>query len=137
MMNPDDAVPKNTHEVSLFFTLAAMAGGLLWGMIRITAVVGGPAPYDRSDVVKASIDAVCALVSAFISALFISPGVVAWAGIEDLRMMGIIYLSVGLVFWQVAPFISRLLVKAIPDIIATMLSHRGAKIDQEDTNEPR
>jgi len=62
MMNPDDAVPKNTHEVSLFFTLAAMAGGLLWGMIRITAVVGGPAPYDRSDVVKASIDAVLLLL---------------------------------------------------------------------------
>lgn len=135
-MNPDDAV-KNTNEVSMFFTLAAMAGGLLWGMIRITAVVGGPAPYDRSDVVKASIDAVCALVSAFISALFISPGVVSWLGIEDLRMMGIVYLAIGLVFWQVAPFISRLLVKAIPDIIATMLAQRGAKNTQEESDEPR
>lgn len=135
-MNPESPV-KSAHEVSLFFTLAAMAGGLLWGMIRVTAVVGGPAPYDRSDVVKASVDALCALVSAFISALFISPGVVAWLGIEDLRMMGIIYLAIGLVFWQVAPFISRLLVKAIPDIIATMLVQRGAKSTQEPTDEPR
>lgn len=135
-MNPDEPV-RNAHEVSVFFTLAAMAGGLLWGMIRITAVVGGPAPYDRSDVVKASIDAVCALISAFISALFVSPGVVAWAGVENVRMVGVIYLAVGLVFWQVAPFISRLLVKAIPDIIATMLAHRGAKVGQEDSNEPR
>ena len=135
-MNPDEPV-RNAHEVRLFFTLAAMAGGLLWGMIRVTAVVGGPAPYDRSDVVKASVDALCALVSAFISALFISPGVVAWMGVEDLRMMGIIYLAIGLVFWQVAPFISRLLVKAIPDIIATMLAHRGAKVEQEATDESR
>lgn len=134
-MNPDDV--KNAHEFSLFFTLAAMAGGLLWGMIRITAVVGGPAPYDRSDVVKASIDAVCALISAFISALFVSPGVVAWSGVENIRMIGVIYLAVGLVFWQVAPFISRLLVKAIPDIIATMLNHRGAKVEQEATDESR
>lgn len=135
-MNPDEPV-RNAHEVSVFFTLAAMAGGLLWGMIRVTAVVGGPAPYDRSDVVKASVDALCALVSAFISALFISPGVVAWMGIEDLRMMGIIYLAIGLVFWQVAPFISRLLVKAIPDIIATMLAQRGAKSTQEASDESR
>lgn len=119
-MSPDNPV-KSAHEVSLFFTLAAMAGGLLWGMIRITAVVGGPAPYDRSDVVKASIDAICALVSAFISALFISPGVVSWMGIDDLRMMGIIYLMIGLVFWQVAPFLSRLLVKAIPNVIGGMI----------------
>lgn len=135
-MTPESPV-KSAHEVSLFFTLAAMAGGLLWGMIRITAVVGGPAPYDRTDVVKASVDALCALVSAFISALFISPGVVAWIGIEDLRMMGIVYLAVGLVFWQVAPFISRLLVKAIPDIIGTMLAQRGAKSAQEAPDEPR
>lgn len=135
-MTPESPV-KNAHEVSLFFTLAAMAGGLLWGMIRVTAVVGGPAPYDRSDVVKASIDALCALVSAFISALFISPGVVSWMGIEDLRMMGVIYLAIGLVFWQVAPFISRLLVKAIPDIISTMLAQRGAKTDQGVGDEPR
>ena len=130
-MNPDDV--KNTHEVSLFFTLAAMAGGLLWGMIRITAVVGGPAPYDRSDVVKASIDAICALVSAFISALFISPGVVSWMGIDDLRMMGIIYLMIGLVFWQVAPFLSRLLVKAIPNVIGGMIP--GNK--NSDNGEPK
>lgn len=135
-MNPETPI-KSAHEVSVFFTLAAMAGGLLWGMIRVTAVVGGPAPYDRSDVVKASVDALCALVSAFISALFISPGVVAWLGIEDLRMMGIIYLAVGLVFWQVAPFISRLLVKAIPDIISTMLAQRGAKSAPEAPDEPR
>lgn len=131
-MTPETPV-KSAHEVSLFFMLAAMAGGLLWGMIRITAVVGGPAPYDRSDVVKAAIDAICALVSAFISALFISPGVVGWLGVEDLRMMGVVYLAIGLIFWQVAPFISRLLVKAIPDIIATMLAQRGAKLDQGDT----
>lgn len=135
-MNPENPI-KSAHEVSVFFTLAAMAGGLLWGMIRVTAVVGGPAPYDRTDVVKASVDALCALVSAFISALFISPGVVAWLGIEDLRMMGIIYLAVGLVFWQVAPFISRLLVKAIPDIISTMLAQRGAKSAPEAPDEPR
>lgn len=135
-MNPETPI-KSAHEVSVFFTLAAMAGGLLWGMIRVTAVVGGPAPYDRTDVVKASVDALCALVSAFISALFISPGVVAWLGIEDLRMMGIIYLAVGLVFWQVAPFISRLLVKAIPDIISTMLAQRGAKSGPEAPDEPR
>ena len=131
-MSPDNPV-KSAHEVSLFFTLAAMAGGLLWGMIRITAVVGGPAPYDRSDVVKASIDAICALVSAFISALFISPGVVSWMGIEDLRMMGIIYLMVGLVFWQVAPFLSRLLVKAIPNVIGGMIP--GNK--NSDNGEPK
>ena len=131
-MSPDNPV-KSAHEVSLFFTLAAMAGGLLWGMIRITAVVGGPAPYDRSDVVKASIDAVCALVSAFISALFISPGVVSWMGIDDLRMMGIIYLMIGLVFWQVAPFLSRLLVKAIPNVIGGMIP--GNK--NSDNGEPK
>lgn len=131
-MSPDNPV-KSAHEVSLFFTLAAMAGGLLWGMIRITAVVGGPAPYDRSDVVKASIDAICALVSAFISALFISPGVVSWMGINDLRMMGIIYLMIGLVFWQVAPFISRLLVKAIPNVIGGMIP--GTKTS--DNGEPK
>ena len=131
-MSPDNPV-KSAHEVSLFFTLAAMAGGLLWGMIRITAVVGGPAPYDRSDVVKASIDAVCALVSAFISALFISPGVVSWMGIDDLRMMGIIYLMIGLVFWQVAPFLSRLLVKAIPNVIGGMIP--GNK--NSDSGEPK
>lgn len=131
-MSPDNPV-KSAHEVSLFFTLAAMAGGLLWGMIRITAVVGGPAPYDRSDVVKASIDAICALVSAFISALFISPGVVSWMGIEDLRMMGIIYLMIGLVFWQVAPFLSRLLVKAIPNVIGGMIP--GNK--NSDNGEPK
>ena len=131
-MSPDNPV-KSAHEVSLFFTLAAMAGGLLWGMIRITAVVGGPAPYDRSDVVKASIDAICALVSAFISALFISPGVVSWMGIDDLRMMGIIYLMVGLVFWQVAPFLSRLLVKAIPNVIGGMIP--GNK--NSDNGEPK
>lgn len=131
-MSPDNPV-KSAHEVSLFFTLAAMAGGLLWGMIRITAVVGGPAPYDRSDVVKASIDAICALVSAFISALFISPGVVSWMGIDDLRMMGIIYLMIGLVFWQVAPFISRLLVKAIPNVIGGMIP--GNK--NSDNGEPK
>ena len=131
-MSPDNPV-KSAHEVSLFFTLAAMAGGLLWGMIRITAVVGGPAPYDRSDVVKASIDAICALVSAFISALFISPGVVSWMGIDDLRMMGIIYLMIGLVFWQVAPFQSRLLVKAIPNVIGGMIP--GNK--NSDNGEPK
>lgn len=131
-MSPDNPV-KSAHEVSLFFTLAAMAGGLLWGMIRITAVVGGPAPYDRSDVVKASIDAICALVSAFISALFISPGVVSWMGIDDLRMMGIIYLMIGLVFWQVAPFLSRLLVKAIPNVIEGMIP--GNK--NSDNGEPK
>ena len=131
-MIPDTPV-KSAHEVSLFFTLAAMAGGLLWGMIRITAVVGGPAPYDRSDVVKASIDAICALVSAFISALFISPGVVSWMGIDDLRMMGIIYLMIGLVFWQVAPFLSRLLVKAIPNVIGGMIP--GNK--NSDNGEPK
>lgn len=131
-MSPDNPV-KSAHEVSLFFTLAAMAGGLLWGMIRITAVVGGPAPYDRSDVVKASIDAICALVSAFISALFISPGVVSWMGIDDLRMMGIIYLMIGLVFWQVAPFLSRLLVKAIPNVIGGMIP--GNK--NSDNGEPK
>lgn len=131
-MSPDNPV-KSAHEVSLFFTLAAMAGGLLWGMIRITAVVGGPAPYDRSDVVKASIDAICALVSAFISALFISPGVVSWMGIDDLRMMGIVYLMIGLVFWQVAPFLSRLLVKAIPNVIGGMIP--GNK--NSDNGEPK
>lgn len=131
-MSPDNPV-KSAHEVSLFFTLAAMAGGLLWGMIRITAVVGGPAPYDRSDVVKASIDAICALVSAFISALFISPGVVSWMGIDDLPMMGIIYLMIGLVFWQVAPFLSRLLVKAIPNVIGGMIP--GNK--NSDNGEPK
>ena len=131
-MSPDNPV-KSAHEVSLFFTLAAMAGGLLWGMIRITAVVGGPAPYDRSDVVKASIDAICALVSAFISALFISPGVVSWMGIDDIRMMGIIYLMIGLVFWQVAPFLSRLLVKAIPNVIGGMIP--GNK--NSDNGEPK
>ena len=131
-MSPDNPV-KSAHEVSLFFTLAAMAGGLLWGMIRITAVVGGPAPYDRSDVVKASIDAICALVSAFISALFISPGVVSWMGIDDLRMMGVIYLMIGLVFWQVAPFLSRLLVKAIPNVIGGMIP--GNK--NSDNGEPK
>lgn len=131
-MSPDTPV-KSAHEVSLFFTLAAMAGGLLWGMIRITAVVGGPAPYDRSDVVKASIDAICALVSAFISALFISPGVVSWMGIDDLRVMGIIYLMIGLVFWQVAPFLSRLLVKAIPNVIGGMIP--GNK--NSDNGEPK
>ena len=131
-MSPDNPV-KSAHEVSLFFTLAAMAGGLLWGMIRITAVVGGPAPYDRSDVVKASIDAICALVSAFISALFISPGVVSWMGIDDLRMMGIIYLMIGLVFWQVAPFLSRLLVKAIPNVIGGMIPGNN----NSDNGEPK
>lgn len=133
MIDPEPV--KNAEEVSLFFTFAAMAGGLLWGMIRVVGVVGGPAPYDRSDVIKASIDAVCALISAFISALFISPGVVSWLGVEDLRMMGVVYLAIGLVFWQVAPFLVRLLVKAIPEVLSSMLSQKGAK--SEETNEPR
>ena len=77
--------------------------------------------------------AICALVSAFISALFISPGVVSWMGIDDLRMMGIIYLMIGLVFWQVAPFLSRLLVKAIPNVIGGMIP--GNK--NSDNGEPK
>lgn len=131
MMTPEDSV-KAAHEVTAFFTFASMAGGFLRGMIRVVGVVGSPAPYTRSDIVKASIDAFCALVSAFIAALFVSPGVVSWFKVTDVHLAGIIYFAIGLVFWQVAPFVVQVLVKAIPDILTAFMAARGASIQTEE-----
>lgn len=117
----DDPTVRSGQEVSLFFTMAAMAGGLLWGMVRIAAVVGGPAPYNAKDVGRAAMDALFALISAFISALFVSPGIVAFFAVTDSRGIGLIYLLIGLGFWQMAPLIIRNVVRVGPALIQAPL----------------
>lgn len=98
------------HVVEAYYAWAAVAGGGLRGLIRVYSVIGAPKPWTTPELSRAMFEAAFMVAAAFISALFVSPAVVAWLGVSEPRYVGFIFLAVGAVFWEVAPFAPRLAV---------------------------
>lgn len=103
------------------YQMAALAGGLLWGMVKVFATVFAPTgPVGRRDVLRALVEAVFSIVAALISAAFVSPAIVVWAGVSNEQMTGLLYMIVGLAFWQSAPLLILTLNRWLPNLMARL-----------------
>jgi len=113
------------------YQLAALSGGLLWTMAKVFAVVFAPSgPVGRRDVLRAFAEGVFSIISALISAAWVSPAFVSVMGIHNEQMIGLLYLVVGIIFWQSVPILILMLSRWFPSTFMRMLPTKGADHEQ-------
>lgn len=99
-------------------SIAAVAGGTLWAMARVFAIVFAPVQPGRRDVYRALVEAVFAIIAALIGGLYVAPYLVRRWEIHDPETIGLVALGVGLCFWQSIPLITALILKYLPNSIS-------------------
>lgn len=119
-------------------TIAAVMGGLLWGMANVFTIVFAPKPPHRRDIVRALVGALFALVAAVIGGRFVAPWIVRHNGVTDVESISLIGLMVGLGFWASVPMLIVLVTRLLPAIFggfATSLSSaaKARALNDQDT----
>lgn len=108
------------YDVPSTTSLAALAGGALWAMANIFAIVFAPKPPDRRDVVRALVGSLFALIAAVIGGYFVAPWIVWHAGIRDVETISLIGLFVGMGFWASVPVVILVSSKFIPSMFGNL-----------------
>ena len=115
----DASAPPNIQAVAL---QAAAAGGALWAMAKVFAVVFAPVPARKRDVVRALVESAFAIASALIGGRFVAPALVRWRGWRETETITVVGLIVGLCFWQAIPLVIRGALALLPTAIKTFFA---------------
>lgn len=94
--------------------IAAVAGGSLWAMAKVFAIVFAPTPPSRREVARTFVEAAFSLVAALIGGIYIAPAVVRYYGVQDPETIGLIALAIGLSMWQSVPMLIGALTRTFP-----------------------
>lgn len=131
-------------DIGATTTLAALAGGVLWGMANIFSIVFAPKPPARREVVRALVGSLFALIAAFIGGAMVAPWVVRHNGVQDIESITLIGLFVGMGFWASVPMTVVLVSRLLPSLVGSaglMLSKASETVKpveqaQTETDEP-
>ena len=91
-------------------TTAAGFGGLLWAMVSVFTIVGGPTAADARTLRRAIVEAVMSIVAALIGGYYVAPWICLWRHITQTETVSLTGLFVGMVFWKLVPVLSSVLV---------------------------
>lgn len=104
-------------DIGATTSLAALAGGVLWGMANIFSIVFAPKPPAKRDVIRALVGSLFALIAAYIGGAMVAPWVVTQNGVEDVESITLIGLFVGMGFWASVPMTIVLASRLLPSMM--------------------
>jgi MFS family permease len=127
-------------DVGLTTSVAALAGGVLWGMANIFSIVFAPKPPARRDVVRAIVGSLFALVAAVIGGAMVAPWIVRHNGVSDVESITLIGLFVGMGFWAAVPMTIVIVSRLLPAMfgnVGSALINAAEAAKRDDPEEPK
>jgi hypothetical protein len=99
-MAPDDPLRET-------LSLAAIAGGAVWGLYHLATTVLAGQPVYRQDYINALLNVAAAVITGGLVAYFLGPFLVPLIPIEGLREPRAAGFAIGVMTWEAVPFVFR------------------------------
>lgn len=83
--------------------LSALAGGAFYGLVNAAGLLLAGQPIGRQDMLRAAVNAACAMASGLLVAYFLQPNIAAfvpWESLRDAHGLGFV---IGAFSWVLAP----------------------------------
>lgn len=85
--------------------IAACAGGVFWGLFRLTTSLLAGQSVAGSDVIRAGLNVAAGLIAGILVAYFVAPALaplIPWPSLRDLNAVGF---GLGAGTWEIFPFV--------------------------------
>jgi hypothetical protein len=83
--------------------LSALAGGAFYGLVNAAGLLMAGQPIGRQDLLRAALNAACAMIGGLLVAYFLQPNIAAfvpWESLRDAHGLGFV---IGAFAWVLAP----------------------------------
>ncbi len=116
--------PQDPHVSAV---IASVLGGFLWGLSRVIIIAFAPTPAPPGMVKNALAQATGSLISACIGGYYFAPVFADWLHLKDQDGRGMVYVMVGIGFWQAIPALVQISDAFMTGLVARILGVKNTK----------